>query len=105
HPLSLHVALPIYLCTVTFGLSQHAGNLTLGLGGHSAGIGVTFVYQAFAILAGLDGVVECCLHLFGRLNVLYGDRAYLYASLIAIGDLLGKALHAGGNFSTARIQD
>src|SRR5690606_13107496 len=85
---------------ITFGFLDHTSDLALGLGKDFVGICITFVNLALAILASLDSVVECSLYLFRRLDVLDGDRADLYTSLVAIKNGLSQILHFGRDFGT-----
>src|SRR5690606_39074261 len=90
---------------ITLGLLHHARHLALRLGQHPARIGIALVYESFAVLTGLDGVIERRLHLFGRLHVLNRHGTDLNARLVTIEDFLGETLHPRSDFGTARIQD
>ena len=85
-------------------LMQTRGH-TACLGDDIVGIGLTFVLEPLAILAGLDGVIEGGLHLFGRLGVLQVDLADADAGLVAVEDVLHQFGGPHGDLGTTFVED
>src|ERR1051325_6475545 len=73
---------------VAFGFLLQARGRAARARYHVIGVGLAFVLLALAILVRLHRVIECRLHLLGRLRVLDRDRADLDAGVVAVVDLL-----------------
>src|SRR6185503_15102859 len=101
---------------LALGIGDHALLVALGLllqarrraaraRHHIVRIGLALVLLAFAVLAGLDRVVERGLYLLGRLRVLDRDRAHRNAGAVAIVDLLHEIPRLVGDVDLGLVQD